>query len=143
MGDLFEPKKRAYAMGVWGLSAVCGPTLGPLIGGFAYDGLGWRWTIWPLAILSGASLVWLTFFLQETSSSNILYRRAQRLRERTGNMKLYSEGEVMMANMNGGEILQMTLIRPFRLQFEPIVGLLNLHIAFVYSILYTWLEGKS
>lgn len=33
VGDMFVPKKRAYAMGVWGLSAVCGPTLGPLIGG--------------------------------------------------------------------------------------------------------------
>ena len=33
IADMFEPKKRAYGIGIWGISAVCGPTLGPLIGG--------------------------------------------------------------------------------------------------------------
>ncbi|KAI1798105.1 MFS general substrate transporter [Ganoderma leucocontextum] len=139
IADMFESKKRAYGIGVWGMSAVCGPTLGPLIGGFAFDALGWRWTIWPLFFLSSASLVWLSFLMPETSSANILYRRAKRLRRRTGNPNLYSMGEVMQKSMTGREIAMMTLVRPFILNTEPIVGLLNLYIGFVYSLLYTFL----
>jgi DHA1 family multidrug resistance protein-like MFS transporter len=33
--DMYSPSKRAYAIAVWGLSAICGPVLGPLIGSFA------------------------------------------------------------------------------------------------------------
>lgn len=35
IGDIFAPKKRAYAIGIWGVAAACGPVLGPLVGGFA------------------------------------------------------------------------------------------------------------
>ena len=28
VGDLYTPKKRAYAMSIWGVAAVCGPVLG-------------------------------------------------------------------------------------------------------------------
>ena len=43
ISDMYGPRKRAYAMAVWGISAVCGPTLGPLIGGFAAQHKGWNW----------------------------------------------------------------------------------------------------
>ena len=33
IADMFGPKKRAYGIGIWGMSAVCGPSIGPLIGG--------------------------------------------------------------------------------------------------------------
>ena len=48
LGDIYSPRKRAYAMSIWGISAVCGPTLGPLVGGWAAMFEGWRWTIWEL-----------------------------------------------------------------------------------------------
>lgn len=32
LGDMYAPAKRAYAMSIWGISAICGPTLGPLVG---------------------------------------------------------------------------------------------------------------
>jgi DHA1 family multidrug resistance protein-like MFS transporter len=32
LGDMYAPSKRAYAMSIWGISAICGPTLGPLVG---------------------------------------------------------------------------------------------------------------
>ncbi|CDW97990.1 hypothetical protein, partial [Sporisorium scitamineum] len=40
IGDLYGPRNRPLALGVWGLSAVCGPVLGPLIGGFAAQSFG-------------------------------------------------------------------------------------------------------
>jgi len=142
LADMYVPKTRAYAIGVWGLGAVCGPVLGPLVGGFASENLGWRWTIWPLLMLSGTTLVFLVFALPETSSTNILVRRASRLRRITNNKNLRTEGEIQAESMTGKDIAMMTLIRPFQLMFrEPIVFLLNTQIAFIYALLYVWFEA--
>ncbi|KAN0065356.1 GTPase-activating protein [Thecaphora frezii] len=145
MGDLFEVTQLPTMLGVWGLSAVCGPVLGPLIGGFAsqhYGAEGWRWTIWPLLMLCGFTLIMLIFLLPETSATNILAKRAQRLRKLTGNPHLRSAGELEQAAMTGKEIALMTFVRPFVLSFrEPIVLGINLHIGLVYGILYLWFEA--
>ncbi|EST05996.1 Major facilitator superfamily [Kalmanozyma brasiliensis GHG001] len=145
IGDLYGARNRPLALGVWGLSAVCGPVLGPLIGGFAaqsFGAEGWRWTIWPLLMLSGFTLIILIVTLPETSSSNILYRRAQRLRKHTGNPHLRSKGEIFSATLTGKELALMTFVRPFLLSFtEPIVLGINFHIGLVYGILYLWLEA--
>ena len=62
IADLYAPKKRAYSMAHWGVFATCGPSLGPLLGGFATHFEGWRWTIWELLWLSAATFVLLFFF---------------------------------------------------------------------------------
>ncbi|KAI9844360.1 MAG: hypothetical protein M1837_005664 [Sclerophora amabilis] len=142
ISDMYTPPKRAYGISVWGLAAICGPVLGPLVGGFAAESKGWTWTIWELMWLSGACLAFLIFFLPETSSTNILYRRTRRLRKLTGNDKLTCEPEVEAEGMTGNDIVMMTLVRPFTLSFgEPIVFLLNLYIALVYGLLYIWFES--
>lgn len=132
IGDLYSARNRPLGLGVWGLSAVCGPVLGPLIGGFAaqsFGAQGWRWTIWPLLMLSGFALVVLVLTLPETSSANILYRRAKRLRKVTGNPNLRTKGEIFASHLTGKELALMTFVRPFLLSFtEPIVLGINLHI---------------
>lgn len=131
-------------MGIWGVSAVCGPVLGPLIGGFAVQAEGWRWTIWELMWLSGFTLALLIFFLPETSSANVLYRRAKRLRKVTGRQNLKSEPELESEEMSTREVVMMIVVRPFTLNFqEPMVFLLNLYIALIYGLLYVWFESFS
>lgn len=142
LGDMYAPNKRAYAITIWGVAAVCGPVLGPLIGGFAAEHKGWTWTIWELLWLSGLCLIVVFFFLPETSSANILYRRSRRLRKLTGNDKLKCEPEIEAENMTAKDILLMTLVRPFQLTItEPIVLCMNLYIALIYGILYIWFES--
>ena len=148
---MYKPSKRAYGIAVWGLSAVCGPVLGPLVGGFAAQAKGWRWTIWELAWLSGfcfifrKSFQWITlffwnthilvfFFFPETSANNILYRRTMRLRKVTGNERLTCEPILAGENMSGKDVVMMTLVKPITLNFlEPMVFALNLYIALVYG----------
>ncbi|KAJ8608655.1 hypothetical protein MRB53_039539 [Persea americana] len=102
LSDMYIPKKRAYAIAIWGIAAVCGPVMGPLVGGFAAEAKGWQWTIWELTWLSGFAWVFLFFFLPETSANNILYRRTRRLRKLTGNDKLKCAPEIMAEGMTGG-----------------------------------------
>ncbi len=92
--------------------------------------------------MSGFALVFLFFFLPETSSSNILYRRTRRLRKLTGNDKLICEPELQGENMTGKDIAMMVLVKPITLNFtEPMVFLLNLYIALIYGLLYIWFES--
>jgi MFS transporter, DHA1 family, multidrug resistance protein len=142
IADIYIPQKQAYGIGVWGISAIFGPALGPLIGGFAAEAKGWQWTIWELMWLSGFCFVFLFFFLPETSASNILYRRAVRIRKITGNTKLKCEPELEAEGMTTKEILLMVYIRPFTLTLtEPICFLLNMYIALIYGLLYLWFES--
>ena len=104
IGDMYKPSTRAYGIGIWGISAVCGPVLGPLIGGFAVQAEDWSWAIWELMWLSGFCLLIIIFFLPETSSSNILYRRARRLRKLTKRDNLRTEGEIMSEQMTPKDV---------------------------------------
>ncbi|KAI0062522.1 MFS transporter [Artomyces pyxidatus] len=142
IADLYVPKKRAYGITLWGVIATCGPVMGPLVGGFAVHAKGWRWTIWELMWLSGFALIVLFFFFPETSASNILYRRAARLRKATGNPHLKSQSEIEAENMTARDVLVDVLIRPFTLNFqEPIVLVLNVYIGLIYALLYIWFES--
>lgn len=142
IADIYEPKKQAYGIGVWGIAAVFGPAMGPLIGGFAAENKGWQWTIWELMWLSGFCFVFLFFFLPETSSSNILYRRTVRIRAITRNSRVKCEPEIEAEGMTGKEIGMMVLVRPFTLTFtEPICFALNLYLALIYGLLYLWFES--
>lgn len=67
LADIWSPAKRAYAISIWGIAAICGPTMGPLVGGFAvqYGGTNgvikapWSWPIWELMWLSAFCLIFL------------------------------------------------------------------------------------
>lgn len=71
--DMWTDEWRAVVIGLWGVAAVCGPVLGPVIGGFAVQAEGWTWTIWILCWLSGVTFVFLAFFLPETSSQSLVH----------------------------------------------------------------------
>ena len=74
--------------------------------------------------MSGFCLVFLFFFLPETSANNILVRRTRRLRKITGDDKLICEPELMAEEMTGKDVVMMSLVRPFTLNFlEPMVGM--------------------
>ncbi|ORY58065.1 major facilitator superfamily domain-containing protein [Pseudomassariella vexata] len=43
IGDLFRPEKRGFAVGMWNIGHLVGPTVGPLLGGLLTDTIGWRY----------------------------------------------------------------------------------------------------
>lgn len=99
MTDIWNPRTVDYMFAIWGAFAVAAPVLGPLVGGFAANAKGWTWTIWELLWVSGFTLVILFIFLPETSTPNILYRRAHRVRKITGNSKYRAEAEIELMEL--------------------------------------------
>ncbi|KUI68027.1 MFS antiporter QDR3 [Cytospora mali] len=66
VSDIWEPKQRGKAMGIFYLGPLCGPGLAPIIGGALAQGLGWRSTLWFLVIFGGVLLLLIFFCLPET-----------------------------------------------------------------------------
>lgn len=64
--DVWEPKERGRAMGLFYIGPLCGPGLAPVIGGALTQGFGWRSTLWFLAIFGGVILILIFFLLPET-----------------------------------------------------------------------------
>jgi len=66
ISDIWEPKERGRAMGIFYLGPLCGPMFAPIVAGGLTEGLGWRSTQWFLVIFGGLVLVALIFFMPET-----------------------------------------------------------------------------
>jgi len=66
IADIWEPKERGRAMGIFYLGPLCGPLFAPVIGGGMTERLGWRATQWFLVIYGGLVMVFLVFVLPET-----------------------------------------------------------------------------
>ncbi|KAJ5715691.1 MFS general substrate transporter [Penicillium malachiteum] len=139
--DICEPTKVPYLLCIWSSAGVCGPVFGPIIGGFLAPAKGWRWTIWCFTWLCFAVLIMMFFLLPETSSANILYSRAKRLRKATQNDRLKSQADIDTENYTAKDHL-IVLSRAFTLTlFEPIVLLMNLYAGLLYGVLFTWFES--
>jgi DHA2 family multidrug resistance protein len=55
LADTFEEKRRGMAFAVYGMAVVVAPALGPTLGGFLTDSVGWRWIFFlnvPVGIVS-------------------------------------------------------------------------------------------
>ena len=142
VGDIISMPYMPVGIAAWCIAAVCGPSLGPLIGSVFAQLIGWRWTFWFMLIISGVAFLILGFFLPETYGPTLLSRKARRLRAKTGNPNIVSEGEIANLKLTMREITVEALWRPIEISlFEPVVLLINIYIALVYSIIYLWFEA--
>ncbi|KAF5525377.1 Caffeine resistance protein 5 [Colletotrichum aenigma] len=140
--DLYAARKQTYAMAMWALIGIGGPTIGPIIGGFAVEAMGWKWTAWITAWMGTTTLVVMLFFLPETSADNILYRRTLRLRRATGDRRYICDAQIKWEDTTGREVFLTHLIRPFTMAMtEPVVFLLTLYSSFIYGLMYIWFEA--
>lgn len=69
MVDTFEAKNRGKAMAIWGIGILLGPIMGPTVGGFITDHLGWRWVFYVNAPIGIINLALIVAFLKQTPRS--------------------------------------------------------------------------
>ncbi|KAM3417971.1 hypothetical protein BST61_g6183 [Cercospora zeina] len=140
--DMYRLIKLPYVLCIWAFAATCGPALGPLIAGFSVAAEDWRWSLWEMLWLSGPVFVGMLIFLPETSTANILLRRAQRLRKLTGDSRLKAQSEIDQANMRPNDIAFEALVRPLQLVvMDPAVAFTAIYIALCYGIYYSFFEA--
>ena len=57
-------------MGLYDLACAAGPTLGPIVAGFAVVANGWRWAFWEMLWITGFALALLSFTMPEVCRSS-------------------------------------------------------------------------
>ncbi|KAL8684921.1 MAG: hypothetical protein Q9218_008070 [Villophora microphyllina] len=141
MQDMYSLLKLPYALTFWVSAAYCGPALGPLLSGFAVPVKGWRWSLWEIVWISGPVLVLMLLFTPETSTPNILLRRAARLRKLTNSPQLKSQSEINQKNLKPSAIAIDALIKPLEITIkDPAIAFVNIYSSIVYAIYYSFFE---
>ncbi|GKZ29293.1 hypothetical protein AbraIFM66950_004265 [Aspergillus brasiliensis] len=141
-GDFYGANEMPYVIALWGGGATLGPALGPLVTGFAVEKMGWRWSSWELLWLSAPTMVIMFFSMPETSSDNILLRRARRLRAQTGRTDIRSESEIHQSKMSPRGITFNALIKPWEINaLDPAVLFSTFYTALTYAIYYSFFES--
>jgi len=113
-----------------------GPVLGPMVGGFVGETIGWRWVEGVMAIFTGFLWIIGSLVLPETYAPVLLRRRAQSLSKLTGKLYL-SQMDHEQGKTSAAHAFKTSLTRPWILLLkEPIVFLLSIYMAIVYGTLY-------
>ncbi|KAK0622557.1 major facilitator superfamily domain-containing protein [Immersiella caudata] len=140
IADVFRTDERGFAMGIYTLGPLIGPTAGPLIGGFLSQTIGWRWDFWIVFIVAAAIIIPTEIFASETNWSVLMSRKAERLRKELGRDDLRScyDNPVREVEIKSHtRILLNGLVRPTKMLFlSPLVFSLSLYMAFTYGVLY-------
>ena len=139
--DMYSLLELPYAVTVWVTSAYSGPALGPLLSGFAVTAKGWRWSLWEIVWISAPILILMYLFVPETSSPNILLRRAARLRQLTGDSRLRSQSEIDQKDLKPRAVVISALIKPIEITIkDPAIAFVNLYTSLIYGIFYSFFE---
>jgi len=133
LADLWRNEERGVPMAAFSAAPFIGPAVGPLVGGFLSDALGWRWLYWIQLIVSGAIWCLITFTVPETYTPTLLARRAAKMRKETGNDRFVTEQDIDKRPLS--QRLVVFLIRPFQLLFrELIVFLISIYMSVLYGV---------
>ncbi|KZN83571.1 Caffeine resistance protein [Penicillium chrysogenum] len=101
----------------------------------------WTASLWLLSGITAFTTLFIFFLLPETLSSNILLRRAQRLREHTGNPLYRSKSEMDTPTTSFGAMIFKQTVDDLKLScMDPVIIFVNIHTMLIYGILYLWFE---
>ena len=92
--------------------------------------------------MSGPIFLLMFIMMPETSGSNILLRRAKRLRALTGRTDLKSQGEIDQGTASFNHVATQALIKPIEIMFkDPAVLFTNIYTSTIYGIYYSFFEA--
>ncbi|KAJ5368270.1 drug/proton antiporter YHK8, partial [Penicillium cataractarum] len=135
VGDMFDRHELAFPMMLYTASPFIGPEVGPLVGGFINYFTGWRWTFYVLLIWTGVLLVSMIFLVPETYHPVLLRRKAQKLRQETGDDRWKAPIEKMQRSV--AQTVLRSMYRPIMLlTMEPMCLNLCVFSAILLGILY-------
>ena len=111
--DFWDPAHRGTAAAVYSVASFAGPTLGPIVGTFVTENIGWRWTAWITLIMAGLFGPAAFILVPETY------------------------GPVLKKEAQSTNFVRRYLIKPvLMLGSELILVILTIYISIVYGIMY-------
>jgi len=136
IADYVAPSRRAIYLAFYYTIPFIGSTIGPMIGGFAVESKGWRWTAW-ITLIIAAAFHPPALYLRESYKTIILQRRANALGVEG------PSGSSRTIRQTVKEFITSTIIRPLHmLTTEPLVGYVCLYTGFQFALLYTFVVAS-
>jgi MFS family permease len=144
LGDVWSPEQRGRSLSLYLLIPLTGGAVGPIVGGFIVQYTTWRWMFWSTAIFQAVlELSSLTIFF-ESFAPVLLRRRAEKLRQDTGDSRYHAELEKRESGRSTAWKIGRSLSRPFRLlMFHPIIQVEAILEGINYGLLYFALASFS
>ncbi|ETN39835.1 uncharacterized protein HMPREF1541_06061 [Cyphellophora europaea CBS 101466] len=136
IADYMAPRRRALPLAFYYTVPFIGSAVGPLIGAFAVEKKGWRWTAW-IILMAAAVLHPPALYLRESYKTIILQRRARKLGVDGPSGPQLTVAETLK------RFITTTILRPLHmLTTEPLVGFLCLYCGFQFALLYTFVVAS-
>lgn len=140
--DIWAGPHVPFAIALWAMVATLGPALGPTLSTYAVQSLGWRFSSWELMIIAGPAYLAMLFLMPESSGPTILYYKAKRLREETGNSNLMSDSERKQKDIRVSSLLFDALIKPWEINaLDPAILFTTVYMGLAYGIYYSFFES--
>jgi DHA2 family multidrug resistance protein len=129
--DINPREKVGQAMAIWGAGIMVGPILGPMLGGWLTDSLGWRWVFFINLPIGAIALLGIVRFLPDTPP------RRERL-DVFGFVSLSIAIGMLQLFLDRGQ--QLDWFDSWEIKLEAAAAL----VAFAYFAVHTWtVEGVS
>ncbi len=129
IADIFPPKERGKYMGIMGAAFGMSAVLGPLLGGWFTDSLGWRWCFWiniPLCVVA--------FFLALKCLPHSAHEATD--------VKFDVWGSITMAIATASLIIAISWGGNLYAWSDPII--IGLFVAFaVFAVIFVMVESKA
>lgn len=144
LGDIWRPEQRGRSLGMYLLIPLLGSAVGPIIGGFMAGRTTWRWMFWATSAFQAVMIIASVSVFRETYAPFILKRRAQKLRNTTGDDRYQTAVERLDKDRSAATVVARSLMRPIRLlATHPIIQITSILSAFEYALLYIVLSTFS
>lgn len=133
-----DPQTRGSAMCWFMIATTGGPVTAPPISGFI-AAKSWRW-VFGFGALFAAATIPVILAMPETYGPVLLTRKAQKLREETGDQQIFAKPELEKRSLH--HILTVVMTRPWRMLFqEVIVMCVSAYCALAYGIFYLYFQA--
>ncbi|KAM7219517.1 Major facilitator superfamily domain containing protein [Rhypophila decipiens] len=134
IADIMPREERGRAVSIWAVGTIMGPAIGPVIGGWLTDMVGWRWMFWIISIVIAIVSTLAFLILKETYAPVLLSRKAALLRQSNGNNPAHIFQPASAASQVS---FTQNLLRPTKLLLlRPLVTMLCTYVATLYGTLY-------
>ncbi|MDC7683371.1 DHA2 family efflux MFS transporter permease subunit [Asticcacaulis sp. BYS171W] len=71
---IFPPNKRSTALGVWSMTTLVAPVLGPILGGYISDNFAWEW-IFLINVPIGIACTWICWSFMRNRETPTVARK--------------------------------------------------------------------
>ncbi|GFF48477.1 uncharacterized MFS-type transporter C530.15c [Aspergillus lentulus] len=138
-GDMYTPNQRAVPMATFSYVAILGTVGAPIYAGFIGETLGWRWIEGIQGLANIPLAIIIALCLRETRGSVTLAKRAEILRQHTGDDRYVTQKDLEAPGLK--EMLHSSSVKAIHmLVTEPVVLAFGLWISFAWFLTFLFLS---